>query len=423
MDMPMAMGMVRVLPKKKRNNVRSPLRKILRRFSFAIALFLVFETIGPLLYQQQSAPASWSRSWAMQDGNSNSNSIPRLATINRAPLCTLQQVQNGAWQPVMLDRAPYIPGASKCYTKEALETATEWPTYHWHPANKQCEYSQWDADLFCRVAHNKTIALGGDSLTWEHFASLAGLLGKQVGAHDQINSRDSDGNPYNQNKGVMLTVCNGSSMIAFYRNRYLLYVKSFLELTDPDVIVLNVGAHSMPEKNLMDGWPQKEGSGVNAIITLLHQHQQSCRVQGRDCLAIWRTLSPGHPQCSNFTKPINNRTAMEEWIQHSPQKYPGPAHFYNWWNYNKMNKLIVDTFQAFKEHHAHADNGDNTPFQFNELPAYDVNLLRPDGHVALRSGKKLDCLHNCDPGVVDVYNVLLLHLLRQHYGDRLPVPV
>ena len=188
-------------------------------------------------------------------------------------LCTSQEVQNGAWHPVLLDRPPYIPGASICFAKEALGAATAWPTYNWYPKNKQCEFSQWDTDLFCRVARNKTIALGGDSLTWEHFASLAGLLGKQVGAHDQMNAKDGDGNPYNQNKGVMLTVCSGETKIAFYRNRYLLYVNSFLEFANPDVIVLNVGAHHMAEKNLMDGFPGKERSGVNSIITLLYEHQ------------------------------------------------------------------------------------------------------------------------------------------------------
>ena len=85
---------------------------------------------------------------------------------------------------------------------------------------------------------------------------------------------------------------------------------------------------------------------------------------------------------------------------------------YNWWNYDKINKLIIDAFQAFKKRHRGDVN--NTPFQFEELPAYDINLLRPDGHVGLHSGN-LDCLHNCDPGVVDVYNVVLLHLMRQHY--------
>eukprot|EP00978_Attheya_sp_CCMP212_P043066 scaffold274501_cov72-Attheya_sp.AAC.1 len=156
------------------------------------------ETIGVVLYQQQSASVSWST----HDGTGNN--VPRLSR-SRAPLCTLEEVRNGSWQPIRLDRPPYIPMASKCYTKEKLETATEWPTYHWHPANKQCEFSQWDADLFCHVSHNKTIALGGDSLTWEQFASLAGLLGRQVGAHDQLRTRDGEGNQYDQNKGVMLT--------------------------------------------------------------------------------------------------------------------------------------------------------------------------------------------------------------------------
>jgi hypothetical protein len=84
------------------------------------------------------------------------------------PLCTSHEIRLGSWEPITLDGPPYIPRSSKCYSKEQLENATEWKTYQWHPQNaatQQCEFAQWDADLFCRVANNKTIALGGDSLT------------------------------------------------------------------------------------------------------------------------------------------------------------------------------------------------------------------------------------------------------------------
>jgi hypothetical protein len=43
------------------------------------------------------------------------------------------------------------------------------------------------------------------------------------------------------------------------------------------------------------------------------------------------------------------------------------------------------------------------------MPGYDVNILQPDGHVS-----EGDCLHNCDPGPADVYNILLLHMMQLH---------
>ena len=42
------------------------------------------------------------------------------------------------------------------------------------------------------------------------------------------------------------------------------------------------------------------------------------------------------------------------------------------------------------------------------MDAYYLNVLRPDEH---RAHQK-DCLHNCYPGKMDVYNRLLLHYVR-----------
>ena len=321
-------------------------------------------------------------------------------------LCTSDEIRYGEFVPVTLDRPPFIPKASKCWNQEEMKTATSWPYYHWHPfshTKNECEFRQWDPELFCLLAKNKTISLMGDSLTWEHFASLVSLLGHRLGAHDELKSRTEEGIPYDQTKPFTLDVCNKTARIGFYRNRYLSYPHWILEEQNSDIIVFNRGAHFVWGQDLIEGYKGKEHeTGMKSFIKIVHTHQASCREQGRKCLTIWRTSPPGHPWCKNFTKPATNVTEMEEWVKYDPAKYIGKRHFYMWWDFQKLNNLIVGMIR----------NASTPEFNFEVLPGYDINILRPDAHVS-----EGDCLHNCDPGAADVYNTVLLHLMRLHFEE------
>lgn len=236
----------------------------------------------------------------------------------------------------------------------------------------------------------------GDSLTWEHFASLVGHLGRQVGSHNELHSTTDDGVKYSQQNGFLLNVCNDTVKVAFQRHRYLANVKDFLTLADPDVLVLNRGAHHVTDKAFLDG--------TDDIIQMMEQHQQKCRMEGRECLVLWRTTAPGHPRCQNYTEPATSRHEMELVLaydpENDPEKYPGPKKYYYWWDFDRINKLIIERFLK-----------NASQLNFDYLPAYDANILRPDAHVS-----ESDCLHNCDPGSsVDVYNAFLLHAMRRMY--------
>ena len=336
---------------------------------------------------------------------------PREQEQSQRRLCTAEETRHGAWVPVTLDKPPYIPRASKCYSAEELQNATSWPYHHWHPYGKTdglCRFDQWDAAAFCALAHNKTVGIMGDSLSWEHFASLAGLLGVLVGPHDQLKSNFSDGTPYAQDIPMTHPVCNGTARVGFYRNRYLLYPKWFLDEVDPDIMVFNTGAHGQSEHELVNGYAYKPGeSGMLALIDNLRRYQEErCRPQGRRCLVLWRTTAPGHPGCANFSAPATNVTKMEEWIRYDPARYPGKASSYNWWAFAAQDQVITDLFDEALR------NASAPRFAFDVLRAYDVNVLRPDAHVGAK-----DCLHNCDPGAVDVYSTLLLHLMRLHFQN------
>ena len=53
-------------------------------------------------------------------------------------------------------------------------------------------------------------------------------------------------------------------------------------------------------------------------------------------------------------------------------------------------------------------NNNDTVMDSTVLDAYHLNILRPDQHQHVS-----DCLHNCLPGPVQVYNRLLWHWLTQ----------
>jgi hypothetical protein len=332
-------------------------------------------------------------------------------------LCTIEEVKHGAWVPIALDHPPYIPQKSKCYTKEDFDNSIKnkiWSYYHWHPlsyTNNECEFiPQFDADLFCHLATNKTIGMMGDSLTWEQFASLSGHLGRSAGPHNELVSKTEDGIRYNQQEPFTFDVCNGTSKIGFFRNRYLMYFQWFLDVVNPDIVLFNRGAHFPDRKELMEGFPgpkQNETGLINLIMALQRRHEQVCRTQNRNCLAIWRTTSPGHPSCKNFTQPSTNVNEMEEWIQYDLTKYPGMSQRNKWWEFIDINNLVIDRFVQHQEQQQQSNP--DFKFNFEVMPGYDINILRPDGHVS-----EGDCLHNCDPGPADVYNVLLLHMMRLH---------
>jgi hypothetical protein len=335
----------------------------------------------------------------------SSNLHAKESAIKR--LCTQEELRHGRWLPVTFDKPPYIPTRSKCYKRKFLKEATSWESYEWHPfASKpdnsseeeeegQCDYAQWNKELFCELAHNRTIVFVGDSLTWEQFSSLAGLHGIQgLGGHYQLRF-SMKGKVYSQQDGMVLPICNEQTRIAFMRNRYLANLDSFMKTVDPDILVLNRGAHYVDDQQLVTGF---SGSlGIEEIVVLLQDWQKSCKARGKDhCLAIWRTTTVGHPYCHNFTQPATSVPDMERLVGASVGNNFRDFHY---WDFKRQNGLVLSIFE-------------NTTLHFDALHAYDLGILRPDAHVSAK-----DCLHSCDPGAVDAYNNLLLHLLRLHRSD------
>ena len=68
---------------------------------------------------------------------------------------------------------------------------------------------------------------------------------------------------------------------------------------------------------------------------------------------------------------------------------------FHWYDYQNQNLLVLEELQK-------------SGLPYRVIDAYYLNMRRPDEHRAHQN----DCLHNCYPGKMDVYNQLMLHYLR-----------
>ncbi|OEU10712.1 hypothetical protein FRACYDRAFT_246463 [Fragilariopsis cylindrus CCMP1102] len=148
-----------------------------------------------------------------------------------------------------------------------------------------------------------------------------------------------------------------------------------------------IGAHYVPNNQLL-------GHLNNNLFPQLNDWQAMCELEHKDCLLIWRTTVPGHPNCAQFTRPSDSVEEMEHIIA-TEDSIPWTGFH---WNETKIqNELVLKAFQIQKT----AAN-----LSYEVMDAYHVNILRPDMHAS-----KNDCLHTCLPKD-NTYSWLLNHMLH-----------
>jgi hypothetical protein len=273
-----------------------------------------------------------------------------------------------------------------------------------------CEFTDWQPDLFCRLLPKATIAIVGDSLSWEHYSSLIQLLGLRTRQGYQHHSRELHTN-------IQQAVCNGETAVVYRRDDQLSQLPSVWQphqeqqehesttanshTSFPTVLILNRGAHYANDTMLL--------AGVRNNILQVGEWMQECRALGVDCHFFWRTSVPGHAGCDStdtnenvidYSRPVNDLDAIETRIANRTM-YTEHQLKYHWYDYQHQNELVLSEL---------AKSG----LDYTVLDAYRLNVLRPDEHRSHQG----DCLHNCYPGKMDVYNQLLLHFLRQRISAK-----
>ena len=314
------------------------------------------------------------------------------AASGDVPFCTREQIINGQWYRVELEAPPYIIHTVhlRCYPRDAYYTAP-WVHHEWIPqdsATGLCRYPDtfFDADAFCRLTDSTTISVVGDSLSWEHYRSLLQLLGLHPHQNFQHQSRELETN-------IIHRACDGRVAVLYKRDDKLSNVTASIEQNFPTVLVLNRGAHFTPWDELLPG--------IQRVIGEVRTWLNTCAVRGLTCHFFWRTSVPGHPQCQEAQGPVNDLEAMEHLIE-DRATYNERSLTYHWYDYQQQNELVVEEFR--KANLA----------SFEVLDGYYLLVRRPDEHRAHQN----DCLHNCYPGKVDVYNQLLWHYLQAQRSDE-----
>ena len=334
-----------------------------------------------------------------EDSTNNSRSTPWRVVPDQSspPLCNRSQIIRGMWVPEHLSKPPYIPTVVhlRCYPRDAYyDKKHGWDTHQWMPhdaAAGQCDFTQWRSDMYCAILRYSTVLIVGDSLSWEHYASLVQQLGIKTHQGYQHQSRELD-------TTIGQSVCDGKSQILYRRDDRLTKFRNALLPPGvgspygpplPQVVILNRGAHYANDTLFLNN--------LKSNLDVVEEWQDKCDDLGIKCHFFWRTTVPGHPNCGNYTKPVKDKSYMEAIIGNL-NNYDDHRLLYHWYDFQHQNLLAERELQSRKIRH-------------RILDAYHLNVLRPDEH---RSHQN-DCLHSCYPGKMDVYSRLLLHYLR---GDR-----
>jgi hypothetical protein len=168
-----------------------------------------------------------------------------------------------------------------------------------------------------------------------------------------------------------------------------------LKETKPDILIMNRGAHFKSDEAIAADW--------NETAKDLHNWQQDCLVRNKTCQLLYRTTVPGHPKCLGDKEPSHSLEDMEARVENR-SNYPGVWSTFHYWEFKRQNELILELLRQ-------------SGLNYSVLPAYEINMLRPDEHAGENAAKPgnnyaADCLHSCLPGKIGVYNQILAHSLR-----------
>lgn len=303
-----------------------------------------------------------------------------ISSTQSKRLCTRSQIQDGQWVPVELDSPPYISKTThlRCYPLEFYEKKP-WRTWDWLPSDPSCTLSDWNESDLCRLLRYATVSVIGDSLNWEMYSSLLQLLGRRVLQSSQHKSKT-------ERRNHVQMAC-GRTKFVWRNDPRLENITDSIQTDFPTVLILNRGAHFQNDSTLLPA--------IRRNIEEVRDWFEFCqRQRNTKCHFFWRTTVPGHPGCENFTEPVNNIESMEFRVANL-ELYNNQSINFHWYDYHHQNKLVLKLLEE-------------SGLEFQVIDAYELNMRRPDEHRAQQG----DCLHNCYPGKMDVYNQLLLHYLK-----------
>lgn len=297
----------------------------------------------------------------------------------------------------------------------------EYENWEWEPSERRL--SPWSAEGFCEALGDRRLLIVGDSTMEQTAATIMAMVRGDIPPTDpmildclkRIRFSKSDtltGKMYNHmNRGRQWTAG----------------VKEFR----PHLIILSTGAHIDGLSNMSSIVSSVLNDWGKVKKELLASHTKVADEDGVplrwEPTLIWKTQSPAHEDCHNFSKPIeisadvcSSGTScafhlplekdMEEFdSEGSIDDIDGPKRwFMNWGQFRSFDRISTEAF-----HNA-------------GLPVLDVSFLygRPDAHpppVWLRKNGgtlKIDCLHYSCPGPLDTIPIILKTMLENGLGVK-----
>jgi hypothetical protein len=259
-----------------------------------------------------------------------------------------------------------------------------------------CSFAEYNTKDFCDLLPRATVSIIGDSLSWEQYRSLIQL-------HNVPTRQGYQHQSYELNTNIQQPICDGGTTAVVYRrDDTLQYVKESIEQNFPMVLILNRGAHYVPDDQLKQD--------MKSLVKVVQKWLQKCEKEYKiECHFFWRTTVPGHIGCNTteraMTTPVYDLHDIEKsWIKNK-SLYNDISREYHWYDFQHQNEIVLDMLK---------ESGLMEKLNVQVIDAYYINTLRPDEHRAA-SG---DCLHSCFPGKMDVYNRLLLHYLKMQRSSN-----
>jgi hypothetical protein len=277
------------------------------------------------------------------------------------------------WEPLCVEQGREYKATGK---------VPEYLKYYWQP--KSCQLAPFDPQTVCRLLHNKTIGMLGDSIMKQFSHSFRGhMLGFNDDAVERLDDDDHLSTrvslcPHDGESGAELLFVRWDKYLPEAEHRQV--VARFVERSD--VLVLNFGVHFLP-------WLEYEKSMVD-LVTTLESHLVD---QHKKKKIYWRsTISSHKSDCGNATQPEVNR----------------PTHMNEEWGADEILLQDVGIVQPL------LFNRSNNPLvseMTTVLRVDETTLRRRDGHRIVGHNNKTDCLHYCEPGPIDHWSELLYHHL------------
>ena len=357
--------------------------------------------VKPKLYPGRTSTGK--KSWFRFVLNQTAEDIrikKQYAANDGMPLCRRFQIVSGQWLSVKYEKPPYVTTVKhlRCYPSDYYRQSP-WNTHTWMPdmaAIGACSFAEYDTNELCDLLPRATVSIIGDSLSWEQYRSLIQL-------HNVPTRQGYQHQSFELNTNIQQPICDGGTTAVVYRrDDTLQHVKESIEQNFPTVLILNRGAHYVPDDQLKQE--------MKSLIKVIQKWLQKCESEYKiECHFFWRTTVPGHIGCNTteraMTTPAYDLHDIEKtWIKNK-SLYDDISLEYHWYDFKHQNEIVLDLLK---------ESGLLAKLNVQVIDAYDINTLRPDEHRASTG----DCLHSCFPGKMDVYNRLLLHYLTMQRSQN-----